>query len=382
MTNQSTTILRPFHALEVLTRAKQLEAAGRKVFHLQVGEPAAPAAPKAIEAVAATLHLPQGYTHSKGMLELRRSLSGYYDQQHQVGIDPENIIVTSGSSAGFVLTFLTCFERGARIAVTRPGYPAYINILAGLGFEIAEIAVNAHNRWALTAADIEAAHAVQPFDGLLFASPANPTGSVVQASELKEIIEVCERLGVQLISDEIYHGLDYSGRSVSASEFSDKVILVNSFSKYYCMTGWRVGWLVLPEHLVRKAEMLQQSMFISAPKPSQTVANAALGERAYADAQKQRYADNRLLLGEGLRTLGFEGQVGDGAFYAYMNASSITNDSMRFCAELLEETGVATTPGIDFDRVNGDRFVRFSYAGSREDMEEALNRIEGFVSTR
>jgi aspartate/methionine/tyrosine aminotransferase len=371
----------PFHAMEMVARAKQLEARGRTIFHLEVGEPAVPPAPRVIEAVARALPEAQRYTHAKGQIELRRALADYYVGQHAVTVDPESIVVTMGSSSAFILAFLGGFELGARIAVTRPGYPAYLNTLNGLGFQAVEIPVTAANGWRLTAADIAAAHARQPFEGLLFASPANPTGAAVDRPGLAEIVATCRRLGVRLISDEIYHGLDYRGPSVSAAEFGSDAIVINSFSKYYCMTGWRIGWMVLPEPVLRKVEMLQQNLFISAPTLSQIAARVALGEREYSEVQKAGYAENRKILTAGLSALGF-GTVGqaDGAFYAYADVSAFTNNSLKFCEDLLDNAGVAATPGIDFDRVDGNRFVRFSYAGSRETMERALEQMAGFLS--
>lgn len=372
--------LEPFHAMEILALAKRLEASGRHICHLELGEPAQPPAPRVIEAVQAILPEPQRYTHAKGQIELRAGLEAYYADQHGVSVDPEHIIVTMGSSAGFILAFLGAFKPGDRIAVTRPGYPAYLNILSGLGFEPVEIELSIEDGWRLSAADIERTYRVKPFAGLLFASPANPTGAVVDGQALKEIVATCQRLGVQLISDEIYHGLDFTGPSVSALEFGPEPIIVNSFSKYYCMTGWRIGWMVLPEALVRRTEILQQNMFISAPTLSQVAARVALGEREYSDMQKARYAQNRAILTQGLTSLGFEGAgISEGAFYAYVDASKFTNDSMQFCTQMLNDTGVAATPGVDFDRVNGNRFVRFSYAGALETMHEALEKMAGFL---
>jgi aspartate/methionine/tyrosine aminotransferase len=372
--------LRPFHAMEILGLAKALEVGGRSICHLEVGEPSAPPAPRVLEAVAAALEGPLGYTHSKGQAELRRALADYYGVQHCVEVDPELIVATMGSSSAFILAFLGAFAPGARIAVTRPGYPAYLNTLDALGFRAMEIPLHAANGWRLTAADVEAAFSREPFDGLLFASPANPTGAAVDRAGLAEIVATCRRLGVRFISDEIYHGLDYRGPSVSALEFSREAIVINSFSKYYCMTGWRIGWMVLPGDLVRRTEMLQQNLFISAPTLSQIAGRVALGERDHAEEQKARYALNRRLLTAGLGELGF-GAVGesDGAFYAYADASRFTNDSMAFCKQMLEEAGVAATPGIDFDRVDGERFVRFSYAGSKQNVEEALERMARFL---
>ena len=326
--------------------------------------------------------LPDGqpYTPAKGQSALREALAAHYRRQYGVGVDPDSIVVTMGSSAGFILAFLAGFSRQARIAVTQPGYPAYLNTLTGLGFSTVEIALGAADGWRLSAADVEAAHARQAFEGLLFASPANPTGAGVTREGLGDIVATCRRLGVRLISDEIYHGLDYRGPSVSALEFGRDAIVINSFSKYYCMTGWRVGWMVLPDDLVRPTEMLQQSLFISAPTLGQVAGRVALGERDYAEEQKARYATNRGILSRGLAALGF-GAVApaDGAFYAYADASAFANDTMAFCKQLLEVAGVAVTPGIDFDRRSGGRFVRFSYAGSQATIEQALERMDGFL---
>ncbi len=372
--------LMPFLAMDILKRAKMLEGQGRSICHLELGEPGQPPAPRVIEAVARALPQPQGYTSAKGMLELREGLAGYYQSQHGVSVDPELIIATTGSSAGFILAFHTAFKPGARIAITRPGYPAYVNTLLGLGFGIAEIPVKAANGWQLSGADIEAAYAEAPFDGLLFASPANPTGAAVDRAGLADIVQTCARLGVQFISDEIYHGLDYRGPSVSALELTRDAIVINSFSKYYCMTGWRIGWMVLPEALIRRAEILQQNLFISAPTLSQIAAQVALGERDYAEVQKADYAANRQVLAAGLREIGFElPSSGDGAFYAYAGISRFSNDSLKFCETLLEEAGIAATPGVDFDRVDGHGYVRFSYAGTQSTINEALERLRRFV---
>jgi len=372
--------LMPFHAMEILGRAKTLETEGRTICHLEVGEPAVPPAPRVIEAVKEALPEAQRYTNSKGQIELRQGLVEYYAAQHGVSVDAESILATMGSSSGFILAFLAAFAPGAKIAVTRPGYPAYLNTIFGLGYKAVEIALTSASGWRLTGADIEAAFAREPFEGLLFASPANPTGASVDRAGLAEIVAVCKKLDVQLISDEIYHGLDYRGPSVSAAELTRDAIIINSFSKYYCMTGWRIGWMVMPDALVRKTEMLQQSLFISAPTLSQIAARVALGERDYSEEQKSHYAENRALLSAGLAELGF-GSAGqsDGAFYSYVDVSGFTNDSMGFCKQLLEVAGVATTPGMDFDRVDGHRFVRFSYAGSRETIEMALERTAGFL---
>jgi len=382
-TTEKPTGLRPFYAMEINALANREEAAGRRVMHLEVGEPGAPPAPAVRAAVAAALDQPQRYTHFAGQAELRAALSNYYRVEHRAVVSPDAIVATMGSSSGFILAFLGGFAPGAKIAVTRPGYPAYLNTLDGLGMTAVEIPLTAASGWRLSAEDIERAHKAEPFDGLLFASPANPTGAAVTRAGLAEIVEVCRRLGVRLISDEIYHGLDYRGPSVSALEFGDDAIVINSFSKYYCMTGWRIGWMVLPEPVLRRTQMLQQNLFISAPTLSQIAARVALGERDYSETQKAAYAANRHLVGEWLARQGLgDGHEPDGAFYAYVDMSRYTNDSLSFCQAMVREAGVATTPGIDFDRVNGNRFVRLSYAGTRDAVEEGLDRIGRFLKAR
>lgn len=380
MTDNAANGLMPFLAMDILKRSKVLEAQGRSICHLELGEPGQPPAPRVIEAVARALPEPQGYTNAKGLTELREGLSRYYAAQHAAEVDPDLILATMGSSAGFILAFHAAFRPGARIAVTRPGYPAYVNTLLGLGFGLVEIPVGAANGWLLTGADIAAAHAERPFDGLLFASPANPTGAAMDRAGLADIISTCARLGIRLISDEIYHGLDYRGPSVSALELTRDAIIINSFSKYYCMTGWRIGWMVMPEDLVRRAEILQQNLFISAPTLSQIGATVALGEREYAEEQKAGYAVNRKILTDGLREIGLDLPfAGEGAFYAYAGISRFANDSLQFCETMLEQAGVAATPGLDFDRKDGAGFVRFSYAGTRAGVEDALERMRVFV---
>ncbi len=380
MTDLPTDGLMPFHAMEILKRAKAIEASGRSVCHLEVGEPGSPPAPRVIEAVARALPEAQGYTNAKGLPELRDGLSQYYQAQHGVRVDADSILCTMGSSAGFIIAFHTAFRPGARIAITRPGYPAYVNTLLGLGFGICEIPLTADSGWKLTGADIAAAYAQTPFDGLLFASPANPTGAAVDRAELADIVDTCKRLGVRLISDEIYHGLDYRAPSVSALELTPDAIIINSFSKYYCMTGWRIGWMVLPDDLVRRAEILQQNLFISAPTLSQIAATVALNERDYSEVQKAAYSRNRSLLNDGLRDLGFDVHgPSDGAFYAYVGISRFSDDSLGFCERLLETAGVAATPGVDFDRVDGQHYVRFSYAGKTETIQMAIDRMRAFL---
>ncbi len=374
--------LQPFFAMEILAMAKSLEAEGREICHLEVGEPGATPAPEVIAAVQQSAATdPQRYTPAKGELSLRQKLSEYYNAQHDAKVNPDNILITNGSSAGFVLAFLSGFEKGSKIAVTRPGYPAYLNIISSLGFEPVEIEIHAANGWRLDADDIRAAHKANPFDGLLLASPANPTGAMIEREDLARILNACDDLGVRFISDEIYHGLSHGLPETSALELSDNALIINSFSKYYCMTGWRLGWLVLPDEMVRQTEMLAQNMFISAPSLSQVAGTVALDCCDYYDSQKSKYVRNGMLLVEALSEMGFkDARMSDGAFYAYVGIEGLAEDSVAFCKALLQEAGVAATPGVDFDRVNGQKFVRFSYAGDHDVLVQAIEKMAGFLS--
>jgi aspartate/methionine/tyrosine aminotransferase len=369
--------------MDVFAAARRLEQQGRAVCYLQAGEPSVPPAPRVVEALRGAVASPQLYTLPRGEPSLREALVQYYADQHGVAAAADSIIVTMGSSSAFILSFLAAFPHGATIAVTRPGYPAYLNTTIGLGFRTVEVPLSAANGWRLSGADIESAYRREPFQGLLFASPANPTGAALTREGMADVIATCARLGVRVVSDEIYHGLDYRGPSVSALEFTRDAVVINSFSKYYCMTGYRVGWMVVPDDLMARTLMLQQNLFISAPSLSQIAAKVALGERDYAEEQKAHYAKNRAIINAGLRDLGFgEVREPDGAFYAFVEVSRFTNDSLRFCYELLEGAGVATAPGLDFDRREGHRFLRFSYAGATEPIETALDRMATVLRNR
>lgn len=372
--------IQPFYALEILAKAQALQAQGREILHLEIGEPGGMTAPAVLAAVKSHIDRPLGYTSAKGDPALRLRLAQYYKQHHNIDVNPDNIMITMGSSAGFILTFLAGFERGDRIAVTRPGYPAYLNILASLGMGVTEIELSVEDNWKPTVASIEAAYAEKPFKGFLLASPANPTGSTLSREELSEIIACCDRLGVRFISDEIYHGLNYTGDDISCLEVSDKHVIVNSFSKYYCMTGWRIGWLVLPDDIIRRAEVMAQSLFISASSVSQKAAIAALDEREYFEKQKAVYANNRLRLTKGLRDIGFANVIDpDGAFYSYVDVTPFGRSAMDICMGLLDDASVAATPGDDFDRTHGSRYMRFSYAGTQETIDVALERIGNYL---
>lgn len=372
----------PFHAMDVLAEATKRTSLGHPVISMAVGQPAHPAPAAALAAARKALeHGRLGYTDALGRLGLKAAIARYYEKRHGVTIDPRRIAVTTGSSAAFNLAFLTLFDRGDRVVITRPGYPAYRNILRALGLEVVEIAVGPETGFTLTPEAIEEAQSsAGRIAGVLLASPANPTGTVTGRTALKAIADYCAGHGIAFISDEIYHGLTYSGEETSAVELSDEAVVINSFSKYYCMTGWRIGWMVLPEALVRPVERVAQSLYISAPELSQIAAEAAFLATGELDAVRDGYRRNRALLARRLPEIGFAiASPMDGAFYAYADISRFSNDSMAFARTMLEAVNVAATPGPDFDPVEGHRTMRFSYAGSYADMEEALDRIQDWL---
>ena len=369
----------PFHAMDVLAEATKRRAAGRPVISMAVGQPVHPAPQAAREAARRALEVGRiGYTDALGLLSLRTAISDFYRSRHGVSVDPDRIAITTGSSAGFNLAFLALFDAGDRVAIARPGYPAYRNILAALGIETVEIEVSAENGFTLTPQALEAAGHI---DGVLLASPANPTGTVTGRANLAALSAYCRENGIAFISDEIYHGLTFVGEEATALEFGEEAVIINSFSKYYCMTGWRIGWMVLPETLVRPVERIGQSLYISAPELSQIAAGAALGAAAELDVYRDAYRVNRDFLVKRLPELGFSiASPMDGAFYAYVDVSRFTNDSMAFARRMLAETDVAATPGIDFDPRDGHHTMRFSYAGAFEEMSEAVDRLARWLA--
>jgi aspartate/methionine/tyrosine aminotransferase len=369
----------PFHAMDVLAEATKRRAAGRPVISMAVGQPVHPAPEAARNAARRALDIGRiGYTDALGLLSLRTAISDFYKARHGVSVDPGRIAITTGSSAGFNLAFLALFDAGDRVAIARPGYPAYRNILAALGIETVEIEVSAENGFTLTPEALEAAGRI---DGVLLASPANPTGTVTGRANLAALSAYCRENGIAFISDEIYHGLTFVGEEATALEFGEEAVIINSFSKYYCMTGWRIGWMVLPEKLVRPVERIAQSLYISAPELSQIAAQAALGAEAELNVYRDAYRANRDFLVKRLPELGFTiASPMDGAFYAYVDVRRFTNDSMAFARRMLAETEVAATPGIDFDPLDGHHTMRFSYAGSFEEMNEAVDRLARWLA--
>ncbi|MCB1425462.1 MAG: aminotransferase class I/II-fold pyridoxal phosphate-dependent enzyme [Zhengella sp.] len=370
----------PFHAMDVLAAANRMKARGVPVISMAVGQPGDPA-PRCVRDAAAKALLQGriGYTDALGLLPLRQAIAAHYRDHYGVSVSPERIAVTTGSSAAFNLAFLAMFDTGDRVAITAPGYPAYRNILKALGLDVVEIPLDPDGY--LKAAQVEAAHREAPLAGVLFASPANPTGAVIPDPELKAIAATARDLGIALISDEIYHRLNFSGPDTTALALDSDITVINSFSKYYCMTGWRIGWMVLPEALVRPIERIAQSLYISAPELSQVAAVEAFNASAELELVKDRYARSRALLMEALPRLGLPlAAPMDGAFYAYCDVTRYTNDSMDFARRMLEEAHVAATPGLDFDPVQGPRTMRFSYAGTPGDMSEAVSRLERWLA--
>jgi aspartate/methionine/tyrosine aminotransferase len=371
----------PFMVMDVMAAAERLEAQGRIIVHMEVGQPAAGAPASAIAAVRAALgNSAHGYTAALGIGSLRRRIAQSYAQWHGVEVDSERVVVTTGSSAAFMLAFLALFEAGDRVAVAVPGYPPYRHILSALGCEPVLIETNAPTRWALTGDLLLAQHRARPLKGVVVGSPANPTGTMMTAAALGELIQSAEDAGIAVISDEIYHGLDYAFRARSAAALSANTIVVNSFSKYFCMTGWRIGWMVVPPSLLRTMERLQQNLAISVPTLSQIAAQAAFDGRDELENIKHGYEENRRILLDGLPQAGLDSFLPvDGAFYLYVDTSRFSDDSFDFAKRMLEQAGVAATPGVDFDPIRGRNFLRLCYAGSHDDMREAVKRIGAWL---
>ena len=366
----------PFIVMEVMQAAADRAATGKDVLHMEVGQPSTGAPKGVIAAAKAALDANVlGYTVALGLPELRQRIARHYRQRHGLEISPQRIAVTTGSSGAFLLAFLAAFDPGDRVAILRPGYPCYRNILSALDIVPLEVPVGPATRYQPTPELLDRA-GVREAAGLLLASPANPTGSALRPDELAAIVDYCVRHGVRFISDEIYHGIGYGAAAASALSFDADAIVINSFSKYFSMTGWRLGWAVLPEDLLRSVERLAQNLFISPPTLPQLAAVAAFDCTAELDANVARYAQNRALLLRELPSAGFDRLApSDGAFYLYADISRLTNDSQAFCRRMLAETGIAATPGVDFDPVDGHQTMRFCYAGATADMAEAARRL-------
>jgi aspartate/methionine/tyrosine aminotransferase len=371
----------PFIVMDVLRAARALEEAGRRIIHMEIGQPGTPAPERARAAVARALSAGAlGYTVALGLPDLRSGIAALYGRWYGIDLDPARVIVTSGSSAAFLLAFTALFNAGDRVALGEPGYPSYRQILKALSLEPVGIPASPANRLQPVPGDLEG---VADLAGLIVASPGNPTGTMLSKGALADLVGFAEARGISFISDEIYHGLHHDARAVSALEISDDVYVVNSFSKYFSMTGWRVGWMVVPPDHVRRLERLAQNMFICPPHASQIAALAALESTQELEANRAVYARNRGLMLEGLPRAGFGAFAPpDGAFYIYADVSVLTDDSLAFAGEILETAGVAVTPGLDFDPARGGRHLRFSYSGATEDVIEGLARLEAFMAAR
>src|SRR5437667_2267780 len=364
----------PFIAMDVLREALEREAQGHSVIHLEVGQPGTPAPAAVLDAARRALAEDRiGYTDALGIAPLRQAIAGHYRERYGVAVEPAEIVVTTGSSAAFQLAFLAAFEAGDRVALAAPGYPAYRNILSALGLEpvLIEVGENAHYQ-----PNPDLLAEAGDLAGLIVASPANPTGTMIGAAELQRLAAYCHDRGIRLVSDEIYHGITYETAPQTARASGPEPIVVNSFSKYYSMTVWRLGWMVVPPDLARSIECLAQNFYISPPALSQLAALPVFGCREELDGHVARYRANRDRL---VRALGAAGLTrfapAEGAFYLYVDISSLAQDSEGFCRQLLAETGVAVTPGLDFDPVRGGGWVRLSFAGSTEDVAEAARRL-------
>ncbi|MBR0878930.1 aspartate/methionine/tyrosine aminotransferase [Bradyrhizobium japonicum] len=367
----------PFMVMDVMAAAARIEAAGGHVIHMEVGQPATGAPKTAIAAAHAALEAGRiDYTSALGIPSLRERIARHYRDAYGCDVSPERIVVTTGSSGGFILAFLSMFAPGDRVAVTVPGYPPYRHILTALGCEPVLIETSNDTRLALTGEALLAAHRKAPLKGVLVGSPANPTGTMMSREALAGLIAAAEDAGIRFISDEIYHGLDYAFPAATAAALSEHALVINSFSKYFCMTGWRVGWMVVPEILVRPIERLQQNLSISVPSLSQIAAEAAFDGAAEMEEIKHGYQENRRILIEGLPKAGLSKFLpADGAFYLYADVSDFTSDSFEFAKQMLEQAHVAATPGLDFDPIHGRSFIRLSYARSAAEMREAVDRI-------
>ena len=369
----------PFIVMDVMEAARQVEAAGRHIIHMEVGQPSTPAPARARAALAAALEADAlGYTVALGLPELRTGIAALYARWYGVDLDPARVVVTIGSSGAFLLAFSALFDAGDRVGLPEPGYPSYRQILKAMSVQPVPIPTEAANRYLPRPGDLP-----DDLQGLVIASPGNPSGTMADRATLAGLIEAAQARGAAFISDEIYHGLHYADRAVSALEISDDVFVINSFSKYFSMTGWRVGWMVVPESHIRTVERISQNMFICPPHASQVAALAALDAVDEAEAMRAVYAENRRLMIEGLPRAGFDRIAPpDGAFYVYADVSALTEDSRAFAAEILAGAGVAVTPGLDFDPARGAQTLRFSYARSTADIREGLARLARFMDAR
>ncbi len=370
----------PFIVMDMVEEARQLEAAGRSIIHMEVGQPGTAAPALARQAAARQMERSSlGYTVALGIPDLRRAIADLYQRWYGIALNPDRVVVTSGSSGAFLLAFSALFDAGDRVALGEPGYPSYRQILKALSLVPLGIATSSQNRFQPVPADLQAVD----MQGLIVASPGNPTGTMLDHAHLKALIDHAQDRDISFVSDEIYHGLHYGARAVSALEISDDTYVINSFSKYFSMTGWRVGWMVVPEGHIRTVERLAQNMFICAPHVAQVAALAALEAIDEMEANRAVYAENRRLMMEGLPKASFSKIAPpDGAFYVYADVSDLTQDSLAFAKQVLHGAGVAVTPGLDFDPLRGAQTLRFSYARGTADILEGLARLRAFMADR
>lgn len=380
MRNSTRSEVDPFIVMDVMEAARRAEEAGRHVIHMEVGQPGTGAPKGATEALAKAMdQSPLGYTVSLGLPALRKRIARLYGDWYDVDLNPERVVITPGSSGGFLLAFTALFDSGDRVGIGAPGYPSYRQILRALGLVPVDLPTAPENRLQPVAADIQG----MGLKGLMVASPANPTGTMLDHAAMGSLIEAARGQGASFISDEIYHGLEYEAQAVTALELTDECYVINSFSKYFSMTGWRVGWMVVPEDQVRVVERISQNMFICAPHASQVAALAAMDCEDELQANLDVYRRNRALMLEGLPKAGFTNIAPpDGAFYVYADVSDLTDDSRAFAAEILDKAGVAVTPGLDFDPQRGHTTLRFSYARSTVDIQDGLERLRVFMTQR
>ncbi|CUH43991.1 pyridoxal phosphate-dependent aminotransferase [Ruegeria atlantica] len=380
MRNSTRSGVDPFIVMDVMEAARRAEEAGRHIIHMEVGQPGTGAPKGAVQALAREMDQgPLGYTVALGLPALRQRIASLYGEWYNVDLNPDRVVVTPGSSGGFLLAFTALFDSGDRVGIGAPGYPSYRQILKALGLVPVDLPTAPENRLQPVPSDF----AGLDLQGLMVASPANPTGTMLDHRAMGALIDAAQGQGASFISDEIYHGLEYEAKAVTALELTDDCYVINSFSKYFSMTGWRVGWMVVPEDQVRVVERIAQNMFICAPHASQVAALAAMDCNDELQANLDVYRRNRQLMLDGLPKAGFTNIAPpDGAFYVYADVSDLTDDSRAFAAEVLEKAGVAVTPGLDFDPLRGHTTLRFSYARSTADIEEGLQRLHRFMADR
>ena len=370
----------PFIVMDVMEAAREAEASGRRIIHMEVGQPGTPAPKQATNSVVESMtNNNLGYTVALGLPELRKRISQLYGEWYNVDINPKRIAITPGSSSAFVASFTSLFDSGDRVGIAAPGYPSYKQILKALDLVPVTIQTIMENRFQPLPQNLPN----NDLSGFLIASPANPTGSMLDYKSLSDLIHISQENNISFISDEIYHGIEYEKKAVTALEITDDCYVINSFSKYFSMTGWRIGWIIVPENHIRQIESIVQNMFICAPHVSQVAAIAAMDAKDELEYNMSVYRENRSLMIEGLAKAGFtEIAPPDGAFYIYADISKFSNNSFKFARDILDEAGIAITPGFDFDAERGNETIRFSYAGTTDDMKEGLSRLYKFMKSK